>query len=165
MKKTILLCVLALLFTSVCFGAPPATDLARYSSEAVNVYAEVTFEVLEVKQALKFGLIGEKKGFEKRLSRVTARLVTIGTVDGNEPNALAFLQKNAPEIDLQVVYHGMPGVDPHMHTGLHRAEANALLAAYAKDKHTRFKGEVTVVVAFDAQSRPHIENVYPSSVW
>ena len=128
--------------------------------------AEVMFQVLDLKHTIDIGVLVSEKGFNRRLTRVTAKLVKISIPKGNK-QALAesFLKTNANEIDLSVKYRPSVGSGSFSGSNSMFAETiNAFRAAYKKNPNATFKGFVSIQVTVPPHGDPHIAGVYLSSI-
>jgi len=113
-KMWLFVCLMVCLFTMPVLGQEMSSE-DQEIEEALNkvfpaesVLVKVKFRVLQAKQTVGFHLIGsEKKGFQRRLTRVTAELLSIDEIGQNykyRDLVKEFIEKNAREIDLAVRY-------------------------------------------------------------
>jgi len=134
-------------------------------SEWLN--ANVMFQVLDMKQKIDFDILGREKGFNRRLSRVTAQLVNI-EVSADHPKvhplAFKFLQKNASEIDLEVKYRSTVAGGYFSSGDWNSASGKAFIEAFKKNKNTRFKGTVGVLMSVGPDGNASIDEVRLLSV-
>ncbi len=128
--------------------------------------AEILFKVLELKHTIDFDVLGSNKGFNRRLSRVTAKLTNIRVCEpGKVPLAEKYLQANAAELDMNVKYRSTIA-NGYFSSGdsMFPETIKAFLDAYKANKAGTFKGSVMIRVATAPGGAPTIDKVQLVSV-
>lgn len=168
MKK--LFCWVLVLVLASCgasWAQTPAPTSGSALEDKINtkiewLQAEILFQVLDLKKSVDFDVLGQNKGFNRRLSRVTAKLVNIKIPETVKlPLAEKYLQANANEIDMSVKYRST-FANGYFASGpvIEGSIAEAFFNLYKKNKNATFKGIVAVRVAVPPQGEPKIHDVH-----
>jgi len=171
MNKSLLAVLIAVvLLTGPVFSQEMTTEeqelqeILEKTFPAETVEVDIQFRVHQVKTTVGFHLIGsEKKGFRRRLTRVTAEIVNISEIHETykyRELVKEYLQKNAPEIDLAVRYRST------LLNGVFSAASNwtvedvkDFLAQHKKDRNTLFSGTLVLDLFKNAPEKIEIRRV------